>query len=163
MKVIRIILGFYIVLILAFAQACYNIPGALAFPADLNIQNGMGKVIFVTPIGVDSRGKHCLLPVMQMKGEDFFYSKKCRDFEVGTSGTVTIVFDHDDVQFSGIILVTDRTGAGFVLLTEDLSRTDCCFPPMRDLYDVTDENLVPISKLDERYKQIISRFTNEER
>lgn len=142
-----------IILILFFSQACTN-ETFLPLSCDLNIENKTGEKIFITPIGIDSRKEKYLLVVLKEKKGKTYFSKKCKDFEVGNSEKIKITFDYDDIQFSGIILVSDHKSLKKIVITKDILKPGCCSPPIQELYTITKD----MFKEDDRYIPLFEEF-----
>lgn len=158
MDILRIIIRSTIIILTGILFLSCEIPAPLSFPAHLNVRNSTDRVIYITPIGVNSRGEFHLLPVLKKKKEDYVHTRKKTDFKILSSTTITITFDHDDVQFSGIILVSDHKRMKGVIITKDMKRGKCCYPPIEDLYVITEDMLKDSEKRIDEFRDLFDKF-----
>ncbi|MGI8907278.1 MAG: hypothetical protein ACR2IE_12400 [Candidatus Sumerlaeaceae bacterium] len=106
----------------------------LPFAADLTIVNACAAPVAVTPIGRNAQGKFCLLPLLNKAADGYYNSRKLGKFTVQSSATLSLQFDHDDVQFSGFMFVEEETGGASLVETGDSRITTCCHPPLETTY-----------------------------
>lgn len=131
--------GLALVFALLWCTACEKTEFlAGMFSADLRLENTSDSDLLVTPLG-RHQNYHlslCLLPVFSDETRNY-YSPYNRQLEIKAHSSRVVTFNYDDVQFSGIVLVTAKTGArSIVVYEDDLARCDCCGCPLRERYYV---------------------------
>jgi len=135
-----------------------DIPALYVFPATLSIDNGTTRTIYVTPIGIDAKREYSLLPILLEKEGQYYFSPIRKDFMLLPSSRVSLKFDYDDCQFSGIVLINDRRGLRTVMVTADKFRNNYYFPPLQPLYQITSATLAQASDLTREYGYLFTRF-----